>query len=287
MQLVLRPVNDQFFQEIVFPILEMGMVSSEVALTRLRPQIADDRVGALLETLLDRGAAEGTALWNLDADMWFETVHRLLFWDWTKEPDGWRVKSEYPGFAADWKQLLHLALMVESPHYPYDDEAQAAPVRVQLATSPGPDLGMASFFAGRWDPCPRFPAHEVLSTIPDRGRFKSGEECVADWSHRSASTVGFWARQLPTKLGRLLRREETRLQPVAVPEARRLLDYWNGASPDAPQLAVAFSGLGVQSERWVTDIGLVAQQIRQAAAAGQGLSMIVTRSRRRSEDDYL
>jgi hypothetical protein len=286
MQLVLRPVNDQFLNEIVFPIMEMGMVSSEVALTRLRPQIADERVGMLVESLLDRGAAHGTALWGLDTDMWLEIVHQLLFWDWTKAPDGWRLKAEYPGFAADWRQMLHLALMIENPHYPYDDAATATQVLEEMTTVPAGNLGLASFFAGHWDPGPRFPAHEVLSTIPDRGRFK-GDECVADWSYRPASTVSFWVRQLPTKLGRLLKREETRLQPVVVPEARRLLDYWNGTSREVPPLSVAFSGLGVQSERWVMDIGLIAEQVRQAAAAGQGLSMILTRSTRMSEDEFL
>jgi len=285
-QLVLRSVNDEFFDQIVFPIFEMGMVSSETALTRLLPQLSDDRSGVLLETLLERGGAKGTALWNLDQDLWLETVHRLLFCEWEQADGQWRVRSEEPGFAAEWGLMLHLSMMVESPHYPYDDEVQSKAIVQQLVSEPAPNLGLAAFFAGLWDPTPRVPAHEVISTVKDRGVFKSGEQCVADWSYRPASTVALWARQLSTKLGRMLRREETRLQ-MTLPDSKAVLDYWTGAAPAAPYLPVPFSGLGGESHTWVERIGEITAQVRNAATNGRGLSMIVTRSRGSFEDKYL
>jgi hypothetical protein len=119
----------------------MGMVSSETALERLRPQLSDERTGMLVELLLERGAAKDTALWNLEQDLWHETVHRLLFADWEQVDGLWRVRAEEPGFAADWVLLLHLALMVESPHYPYDDQAQSQAIVEQLSTEPAFNLG--------------------------------------------------------------------------------------------------------------------------------------------------
>jgi len=285
-QLVLRSVNDQFFDQIVFPVFEMGMVSSETALARLLPQLSDERAAVLLEMLLERGAAKGTALWSLDQDLWLETVHRLLFCEWEQVEGHWRVRSEDPGFAAEWGLMLHLSMMVESPHYPYDDEVQARAIVQQLTSEPAANLGLAAFFSGLWDPTPRFPAHEVISTIKDRGVFKSGEQCVADWSYRPATTVALWARQLSTKLGRMLRREETRLQ-MTLPDSKTVLDYWTGAVSAAPSLPVPFSGLGGDSHLWVERIGEITAQVRAAAAGGRGLSMIVTRSRGSFEERYL
>lgn len=286
MQLVLRSVNDQFFDQIVFPIFEMGMVSSETALERLRPQLSDERTGMLVELLLERGAAQGTALWGLDQDLWHETVHRLLFSGWEQVDGLWCVRSEEPGFAADWGLMLHLALMVESPHYPYDDDAQSRAIVQQLTSEPAPNLGLAAFFAGLWDPTPRFPAHEVISTIKDRGIYRAGDVCVADWSYRPANAVALWARQLSTKLGRMLRREETRLS-LPLPDSKTVLDYWTGAESTPPYLPVPYSGLGGTSHTWVERIGEVTAQVRTAAAAGKGLSMIVTRSTGSFEERYL
>ena len=52
-----------------------------------------------------------------------------------------------------------------------------------------------------------------------RGSFKAGAHAIADWSYRSADIVSLWGQQLPNKLGRLLRREQTRLRPLEIPEA--------------------------------------------------------------------
>jgi hypothetical protein len=285
-QLVLRSVNDQFFDQIVFPVFEMGMVSSEAALERLRPQLSDERAGMLVELLLERGAAQGTALWGLEQDLWHETVHRLLFADWEQVDGLWQVRAEEPGFAADWNELLHLALMLESPHFPYDDAGQSGAIVEQLISEPAPNLGLAAFFAGLWDPTPRFPAHEVLSSAQGRGVYRAGETCVADWTYRSAGAVALWARQLPTKLGRMLRREETRLQ-MTLPDSRAVLDYWNGAQQSPPPLPVPYSGLGGNSHLWVERVGQVTAQVRAAAAAGKGLTMSVTRSTGSFEEKYL
>ncbi|HEY8207813.1 MAG TPA: hypothetical protein VIG99_10060 [Myxococcaceae bacterium] len=286
MQLVLRSVNDQFFDQIVFPVLEMGMVSSETALERLRPQLSDERTGMLVELLLERGSARGTALWNLEQDLWHETVHRLVFAEWEQVDGLWSVRSEEPGFAADWGLMLHLGMMVESPHYPYDDESQSRAIVQQLTTEPAFNLGLAAFFAGLWDPTPRFPAHEVISTVKDRGLYRAGEICVADWSYRSANAVALWTRQLSTKLGRMLRREETRLS-MQIPDAKAVLDYWTGAERASPYLPVPYSGLGGNSHLWVERLGEITAQVRAAAAAGKGLTMILTRSTDSYEERYL
>jgi hypothetical protein len=285
-QLVLRSVNDQFFDQIVFPVLEMGMVSSETALERLRPQLSDERTGMLVELLLERGSARGTALWNLEQDLWHETVHRLVFAEWEQVDGLWSVRSEEPGFAADWGLMLHLGMMVESPHYPYDDESQSRAIVQQLTTEPAFNLGLAAFFAGLWDPTPRFPAHEVISTVKDRGLYRAGEICVADWSYRSANAVALWTRQLSTKLGRMLRREETRLS-MQIPDAKAVLDYWTGAERASPYLPVPYSGLGGNSHLWVERLGEITAQVRAAAAAGKGLTMILTRSTDSYEERYL
>src|SRR4051812_34300599 len=130
----------------------MGMVSSETALERLRPQLSDERTGMLVELLLERGAAQGTALWGLDQDLWHETVHRLLFSGWEQVDGLWCVRSEDLGFAADWGLMLHLALMVESPPYPYDDAAQSRPIAQRLTSQQTLNMVLAAVFPGLCDP---------------------------------------------------------------------------------------------------------------------------------------
>ena len=109
---------------------------------------------------------------------------------------------------------------------------------------------------------------------------------MADWSYRPAGAVALWARQLPTKLGRMLRREETRLQ-LTLPDSKPVLDYWTGAQQAPPYLPVPYSGLGGNSHLWVERIGELTGQVRAAAAAGKGLTMMVTRSTGSFEERYL
>lgn len=274
MDVVLRPVNDQFLEKILFPVFEMGMINAKVALERLHAMLGDQRTRLLLELILERG--EDASLFPLQTDKWLEAVYRLLFWEWLQTPDGYDISSEYIGYAGDRDETIHLALMLEHPRYPYWDEEQSRAVREACVDAPEKDLGLAAMLCGLWDPCPRFAPDQVLSTA-GRGLYKPEDDlAVADWSYRNSSIVSFWARQLPTKLGRLLQREATRLKPLEMPETEEILDYWMGRAPEPPILTVAFSGLGKHASTWVRDIGLLVHQIRAAASLEQGLTSIVT-----------
>lgn len=285
MDLVLRPVNDTFLERILFPVFEMGRVNAKVALERLCAMLDDDRTRLALERLQDRG--EDAGLFPLPDESWLELCYQLIFSEWKEGPQGYRHLGEYSGYAADWEDTLHLALMLEQPRYPYWDEVEARAQREQLKDSPAADLGLASLCAGRWDPCPRFAPDQVLATT-GRGRYKPSDDlAVADWSYRPASTVSLWAHQLPTRLGRLLKREEQRLKPLELPEGKEILDYWTGRTHAPPLLPVAFSGLGAAATHWVRDLGVLAQQIRAAAALELGLSILVTASGNANETyDY-
>ena len=276
MDIVIRPVNDRFLREVVFPALEMGVVSARMALERLLAVIGDERTRLLVEMLLERGV-DG-AFWSLEADAWLEALYRLLFREWTRTPGGWQTCAEYPCYAGRWDDTLHLAMMIDHPRYPYWDDEQSRMLREACLAAPTPDLGLAAFVAGLWDPLPRFAPHEVLSTTsPDRGVFKPDKQAVADWSFRPASTVSLWNRQLATRLGRLVKREEVRLRPLEAPETQDILDHWLGKQAAVPLLAAAFSGLGERASGWVQDIGALARLLRDAAARDQGLTCIVTR----------
>lgn len=274
MDIVIRPVNSQFLEGILFPVFEMGMINAKVALERLRSMLGDDRTNLLLDVILERG--EDAALFPLQTDKWLEACYRLLFSEWRQTPDGYDIRSEYVGYASSWDETLHLALMLEHPRYPYWDEEEAKLVREAALAAPEPELGLAALICGLWDPCPRFAPDQVLATT-GRGYYKASDEvAIADWSYRASSTVSYWAQQLPTKLGRLLKREEVRLKPLEMPESKEILDYWMGKTPEPPLLTVAFSGLGQNAATWVRDLGALVQQVRSAAALEQGLTAIVT-----------
>lgn len=274
MDIVLRPVNDQFLERLLFPVFEMGMIDARNALERLQVMVHDDRTRLLLEMILER--REDSALFPLQTDKWLEVCYRLLFFEWLPAAQGYRLSGEYPGYAAAWDETLHLALMLEHPRYPYWDEPHARLLREACIAAPEADLGLAALVAGLWDPCPRFAPDQVLATT-GRGAYQPSESfALADWSYRPASTVGLWARQLPTKLGRLLKREEQRLKPLELPEGKDVLDYWTGRTSEPPLLTIAFSGLGPRASMWVRDLGQLVEQVRAAARREQGLSSIVT-----------
>lgn len=285
MDIVLRPVNDAFLEKILFPVFEMGMVNAKVALERLRAMLDDDHTRLLLDIILERG--EDAALFPLQTEKWLEVCYRLVFSEWKEGPHGYRLSSEYTGYAASWDETLHLALMLEHPRYPYWDEEESTLLREACVAAPEAELGLAALVAGLWDPCPRFAPDQVLATT-GRGQYKASDDlAIADWSYRPASTVSLWARQLPTKLGRLLKREEQRLKPLEMPEAKEILDYWTGRTHEPPLLTVAFSGLGARASHWVRDLGALARQLRAAAAHEQGLSSIVTTPSNQTETyDY-
>jgi len=64
---------------------------------------------------------------------------------------------------------------------------------------------------------------------------------------------------------------------VSLRESDELLAYWTGQLPEAPALSVAFSGLGPTASAWVREVGELSRLIRNAAAAGHGLTSLVTR----------
>ena len=64
---------------------------------------------------------------------------------------------------------------------------------------------------------------------------------------------------------------------MSLRESDELLAYWTGQLPEAPVLSVAFSGLGPTASAWVREVGELSRLIRSAAAAGHGLTSLVTR----------
>jgi len=283
MDLVLRPVSDAFLEQILFPVFEMGMINAKVALERLRAMIADDHTRLLLDLIVERG--EDAALFPLQTDKWLEAVYRLLFWEWIRGSEGYELATEYSGFAGEWDETLHLALMLEHPRYPYWEVEEAKAVREACLAAPEAELGLAAMACGLWDPMPRFAPDQVLSTT-GRAMYRSGEIAIADWSFRNAAAVSLWNRQLPSKLGRLLKREETRLKPLEMPESQDILNYWMGRTREPPPLTVAFSGLGQPASRWVRDLGALVGQVRAAASMDQGLTSIVTVTHREVRDEF-
>lgn len=274
MDVVIRPVNDAFLRKVAFPAFEAGVLDASAGVELLLKHVKDTDTRVALEILVDSGL-EGS-FFGLDSERWMDSVYRLLFLEWVKKRDGWYVASEYVGYAGDWHETLHLALMMEHPRYPYWDEREAAAVREACIDAPYADLGLAALVCGLWDPFPSFPPDQVLSTV-GRGAYHPAEEvAVADWCHRDAETVAYWDQQLANKLSRLLKREEKRLSPLELPEANDILAYWLGEVPEPPVLTVAFSGLGRRAAEWVRDIGALVRQIRMATGSEQGLTAIVT-----------
>ncbi|HVE85660.1 MAG TPA: hypothetical protein VND93_22555 [Myxococcales bacterium] len=274
MDVVIRPVNDSFLKKVAFPAFEAGVLDASAGVELLLKHVKDPATRVGLEILVDSGL-EGS-FFGLDSEKWVDAVYQLLFWEWVKRRDGWYVSTQFVGYAGDWHETLHLALMLEHPRYPYWDEQEAAAVREACVDAPYADLGLAALVCGLWDPFPSFPPDQVVSTI-GRGAYHPAEEvAIADWCFRPAATISYWNQQLATKLGRLLKREETRLRPLEMPESNDILQYWLGDVPQPPVLTVAFSGLGRRASEWVRDIGFLVRQVRVAAENEQGLTAIVT-----------
>jgi hypothetical protein len=274
MDAVIRPVNDQFLHQVAFPAFKAGVVDATAGIEILLERVRDEGVRNTLELILDHGR-EGS-FFTLDAARWLDAVYRLLFCEWSKEAKGWRVGGEsVVGYAGDWHETLHLALMLEDPSYPYWNERGAAAARNACIELPGANLGIASLVCGLWDPFPSFPPDQVLSTVGRGWYRREAQVAVADWSYRPAKVVEQWSKQLSTKLGRLLKRERARIHPLEMPEEMDILDFWMGQLPEPPLLTVAFSGLGQQASDWVRDIGLLVRQVRSAAAMERGLTATV------------
>jgi hypothetical protein len=271
---VIRPVHDRFVEDIVFPALALGVVDAAAGLSKLREDVADERPLWILDRVLDRHV-DGSFFGLVDDD-WLELIHLLLFAEWERRPDGWRIAREPPGYAASDETALHVTLMVQDPGYPHGDRRAAERYRESWLASLS-KTGPAALVAGIWDPFPSFPPDQVLVTV-GRSTYAPAENlAIADWSYRSGRTVVAWARKLPDQLGALLQREQKRLGKVAIPEYDELLSYWLGNLPAAPTLSVAFSGLGPEGASWVREVGELARLIRDAARAGHGLTSLVTR----------
>jgi hypothetical protein len=95
---VVRPVHDRFIEDIVFPALAVGVVDAAAGLSKLREDVADERAQWLLDRLLDRHV-EGSFFGLVDDD-WLELIHLLLFAEWGRRREGWRIVREPPGYAS-------------------------------------------------------------------------------------------------------------------------------------------------------------------------------------------
>jgi hypothetical protein len=272
--LVIRPVHDVFLEEVAFPAFAVGVVDAAGGLSKLLEWIADERVSWLLGRVLDRTV--GGSFFGLVDEEWLELVHILLFTEWERRRDGWHVAREHPGYAASYELGLHVALMLQDPSYPYADPKAAERFREEWlgrVIRSGP----VALIAGIWDPFPLFPPDQVLVTV-GRSTYAPPENlAIADWSYRPSHAVQAWARRLEEQIRNLLGRERSRLGPVSLRESDELLAYWLGEVPDAPALSVAFSGLGPTAGGWVREVGELSRLVQNAAAAGHGLTSLVTR----------
>jgi hypothetical protein len=271
---ILRPVNDRFLEDVAFPAFSLGVVDAGAGLARLLQGMADPRTLWLVEHVLDRTV--GGSFFGLDDDDWLEALHRVLFAEWQQSAEGWTVVAEHAGYAGKYEHALHAALMLQEPAYPYWDpraaEAFQADWLGRVIRS-----GLVALVAGIWDPFPAFPPDQVLVTL-GRSLYRPADNAaVADWSFRSSYAVKAWGRKLQEQVQRLAERERRRLGKVEIPEVQELLAYWLGTLPTPPALTVAFSGLGADAQAWVREVGQLAQQVREAAQKDFALTSLVTR----------
>lgn len=278
MDVVIRPVNQRFLEEVVFPTFELGASDGAGALEKLGEVIEDAPCRAQIDALLDRRVDGGWS--EVELDRFQEIVYRLLFAEWRRTPRGWVTSEKQDAYASDLEETLHLSLMMTDPMYPYWDEAQSNRQRDQVVAPPYLERGLPAFIGGVWEPFPSFAPGEVLTTRGTNIYAPNEALAVADWSYRDPATVQEWSSELPRVLRELIDREMQRLRPIDVPEASDVVDYWLGKAASPPPLVVAFSGLGVRSARWVREIADLAAQIRRAAGREQGLTSVMTRSSR-------
>lgn len=275
MEVVLRPVNDRFFEGLVLPFLTRAMGDAPGAVEALAGHLADEQGRFLCERLLSTALSGG--LNAVDPEPWAELVDRLIFLQWGEGRAGWQVVGQKAGYAGDWDEALHLALMVEDPKYPYWDAKESRAVRDMWRLRPVAEMGLASLIAGHWEPFPEFPPDRVFST-QGRGEYSPRTKfAFADWAWRPARAVAHWQVNLGRKLEKLLAREQARLNLASLPEWDEVLAYWNGKVPAPPALTVAFSGLGQRSTSWVVELGVLASHVRETAKDRTALSVLVTK----------
>lgn len=273
MEVVLRPTNDQFLQEVVFPALELGVIDSGPAIDHLLKYLNDEETRVLLELVQDNNGGE--SFFGLTDERWNHALYKLLFHEWFRDSSEWLITQQYAGFAGPWEETFHLGLMLEDPDYPYADAERSDLYRRAFWGQPRKQHGLSAMLCGVWDPVPQFPPDQVL-TVEGHGVYSPQQGVArADWSWRPMLTVNKWAAKLPSALSRLLDREVRRLHPVNPPERHEILDYWLGRVREPPLLAVSFSGLGPRATDWIREIGQLAQLIRTAAASQNGLTAVL------------
>src|SRR5258706_6046002 len=97
MEVVLRPVNDAFLKEVVFPALEMGVVDATPAIEHLLHFINDEHTRVQLEILLEKGVEGG--FFGLEDEKWSSAVYRMLFHEWMKDGSGWLMVPDDIAYA--------------------------------------------------------------------------------------------------------------------------------------------------------------------------------------------
>lgn len=275
MEVVLRPINDQFLRQVVFPAFELGVVDAVPAIEHLLRHLNDEGTRVLLELVLDH-SAEGS-FFGLTDERWSEAVYRLLFHEWFSDSEGWSISHQYMGYAGPWEETFHLALMLEDQSYPYADDEKAEQFRHAFWGAPRKKFGLATLLTGTWDPVPAFPPDQVLTTEGNGIYNPKAGLARADWAWRPMITVSEWAARMPSALSSLLDRESKRLRPISAPEKHEVLDYWLGRTKEPPLLAVSFSGLGPRANEWIREIGALAHVLRDAADAQQGMTAVISR----------
>jgi hypothetical protein len=275
MEIVLRPVSDRFFQEAVMPFLTRAMGDAPGALEWLQGQLGDEQTRFMCERLLSTAMPGGAG--GLEPEPWTDLVERLIFIPWREGAAGWEIQSPRAGFAGDWDEALHLALMMEQPDYPYANPREARAVRDGFRLKPRGDQGLVSLIAGAWEPVPEFPPDQIFSTQGRGGYVPREGVAFADWAWRPGRAVVNWHLNLQRKLERLITREQERLKLASLPERDELLAYWMGKAPHPPPLAVAFSGLGPRAPSWLLELGVIAGHVREAALEHSALVSLVTK----------
>ena len=276
MEVVLRPAGDRFLTKVVFPALEAGVVDAGAGFAHLLSFVGDEGLRSQLELLQEQH--DGSTFFGLTDERWTGCIYALLFSEWLEERGRWQPTSAFDAYAGGWEDAFHLALMLEDPSYPYADEDEAERYRRAVWAQPSAKHGLASLLVGAWEPFPSFPPDQVL-TVEGAGVYdRTAQVARADWAWRSRHQVAEWAARLPSALSRLIAREEKRLSPVEAPERHEVLEYWLGRTDAAPLLAVLFSGLGPRAVDWIVDLGRMARLVRRAAAAQQGLTVVLSRA---------
>ena len=275
MEVVLRPSNDRFLHEVVYPSFEIGVLNAAPAIDHLLHYVNDEETRVLLELVMEH-SVEGT-FFGLSDERWNEAVYRLLFYQWSRDSAGWNIGKQFVGYAAPWEETFHLTLMLEDDRYPYAEDSSAELHRRSFWGQPHKRLELSALLCGVWDPMPAFPPDQVLTTEGNGMYNPKLGIARADWAWRPMLTVSEWAARLPSMLNAILEREVRRLRPISVPEKHELLDFWLGRVKDPPVLAVSFSGLGPRGEDWIREIGALAHVIRGAADEQQGLTAVISR----------